>query len=168
MKRTLVLGLGNSLLADEGVGIHVLKRLQECYHFPPDVQLLDGGTLGLDLLHHVEAADRLLVIDALELGAEPGMRARLEGEQVPAFLSVKLSPHQIGLADLLAASRLRQAYPEQVVLLGVQPAVIDVGLDLSPSVAAEVDALAEEAVMELHRWGIVPSRTNSGSAPGSE
>jgi hydrogenase maturation protease len=154
MKKTLVLGLGNILLSDEGVGVRVVERLQERYEFPPDVELLDGGTLGMDLLAYVEAADRLLVLDALDMGAEPGTLGHLEGEEVPAFLSIKISPHQMGLSDLLAAARLREVYPEEIVLLGVQPAVIDVGLELSPVVAAQVDALVDKAVAELHRWGI--------------
>ncbi len=154
MKQTLVLGLGNILLRDEGVGVRVVERLQELYEFPPGVQVLDGGTLGLELMAYVEAADRLLVVDALDTGAEPGTLGRLEGDEVPAFLSVKISPHQMGLSDLLATARLRGVYPEEVVLWGVQPAAIDVGLELSPVVAAQVEALVDKAVTELHRWGI--------------
>jgi hydrogenase maturation protease len=160
MKETLVLGLGNILLRDEGVGVRVVERLQELYQFPPGVQVLDGGTLGLDLMPYVEAADRLLVIDAVDAGAEPGTIAHLEGEEVPAFLSVKISPHQMGLSDLLAAARLRDVYPEEVVLWGVQPAEIDVGLDLSPAVAPQVDALVDKALAELHQWGIVPQKSS--------
>jgi hydrogenase maturation protease len=158
MRRILVLGLGNILLKDEGVGVRVVERLQALYDFPRWVQVLDGGTLGLDLMLHVEAADCLLVIDAVDLGAEPGKMVRLEGGEVPAFLSVKISPHQMGLADLLAAARLRDIYPQEIVLWGVQPEVVDVGLDLSPVVSARVDALVEEAVQELRRWGVEPVR----------
>jgi hydrogenase maturation protease len=154
MKETLVLGLGNILLRDEGVGVRVVERLRERYEFPPGVRVLDGGTLGLDLLSYVEAAGRLLILDAVDLGAEPGTIAHLEGEDIPAFLSVKISPHQMGLSDLLAATRLRDVYPEEVVLWGVQPAAIDVGLELSPVVAAQVDVLVDHAVAELRRWGI--------------
>jgi hydrogenase maturation protease len=157
MKETLVLGLGNILLRDEGVGVRVVERLQALYRLPPGVQVVDGGTLGLDLMAYLEAADRLLVIDAVDIGAEPGTLAHLEGTEVPAFLSVKLSPHQMGLSDLLAAARLRDVYPEEVILWGVQPAAIDVGLDLSPVVAAQVDVLVEKALAELHQWGIVPT-----------
>jgi hydrogenase maturation protease len=156
VSKVLVLGLGNILLCDEGVGVRVVERLLERYDFPEDVKVLDGGTLGLDLMPYVEVADRLLVIDALDIGAEPGTIARLEGDQVPAFFSVKISPHQMGLADLLAATRLQGSYPEEVVLWGVQPAIIDVALELSPVVAAQVDALVEKAVAELCRWGIEP------------
>jgi hydrogenase maturation protease len=154
MGQTLVLGLGNILLGDEGVGVRVAERLQERYEFPENVRVLDGGTLGLDLMPYVEAADHLLVIDALDVGAQPGELARLEGDEIPAFLSVKISPHQMGLSDLLAAVRLAGAYPQDVVLWGVQPAVIDVGLELSPVVAAQVDVLADRVVQEMRRWGI--------------
>jgi hydrogenase maturation protease len=154
--KTLVLGLGNILLGDEGVGVRVVERLQEFYEFPLEVQVLDGGTLALDLLPYVEDADRLLVIDALEMGTEPGAIARLEGDQVPAFLSVKISPHQMGLADLLAAARLRDRYPEQLVLWGVQPAVMRPGLALSPPVAAQVEVLVDRVLAELRQWGIEP------------
>jgi hydrogenase maturation protease len=158
VKKTLVLGLGNILLGDEGVGVRVVERLQELYEFPQEVQVLDGGTLALDLLPYVEDADRLLVIDALEMSAEPGTTARLEGDEVPAFLSVKISPHQMGLADLLAAARLRGLYPEELVLWGVQPGVLDVGLKLSPPVAAQVEVLVEKTLAELRQWGIGSTR----------
>ena len=154
MKTTLVLGLGNILLRDEGVGVRVVERLQRLYRFPAEVQLLDGGTLGLDLLPYVEAVDRLLIVDALELDAAPGTVARLEGAEVPATLSVKLSPHQVGVADLLAAARLRGRCPAELVLWGAQPGVIEVGLDLSAAVAGQVDVLADRALAELQGWGI--------------
>jgi len=161
VKKTLVLGLGNILLGDEGVGVRVVERLQELYRFPPEVQVLDGGTLALDLLPYVEDADRLLVIDALEMGAEPGTIARLEGDKVPAFLSVKISPHQMGLADLLAAARLRNFYPQEVVLWGVQPEAVRPGLELSSPVAAQVEVLVDKVLAELNRWGIAPKLRKS-------
>jgi hydrogenase maturation protease len=158
MKKTLVLGLGNILLRDEGVGVRVIERLQALYDFPPEVQVLDGGTMALDLLPYVEDAARLLVIDALEMGAAPGTIARLEGNEVPAFLSIKISPHQMGLADILAAARLRDLHPQELVLWGVQPGTLGAGLELSAPVAAQVDVLVEKALAELQRWGIQPTR----------
>jgi hydrogenase maturation protease len=158
VKKTLVLGLGNILLRDEGVGVRVIERLQTLYDFPPEVQVLDGGTMALDLLPYVEDAARLLVIDALEMGAAPGTIARLEGNEVPAFLSIKISPHQMGLTDILAAARLRALYPQELVLWGVQPGTLGAGLALSAPVAAQVDALVEKALAELQRWGIQPAR----------
>jgi hydrogenase maturation protease len=154
MPRTLVLGLGNILMRDEGLGVRAVERLLERCDFPPEVEVLDGGTLGLNLLPYVEDADRLLVLDAIDVGAEAGTIDRLEGGEVPAFVSVKVSPHQMGLADLLAASRLRGRFPAELVLWGVQPAVIEVGLELSPVVAAQIDTLVERVLAELSQWGI--------------
>jgi len=154
--KALVLGLGNILLSDEGLGVRVVERLEESYRFPPEIQVMDGGTLGLDLLPYLEGVDHLLVIDALEIGEEPGTIARLVGDEVPASLSVKISPHQMGLADLLAAARLQGLYPQEVVLLGMQPASIDTGLDLSPPVQAHLDRLIDEVLIELKGWGYEP------------
>jgi len=151
--RTLILGVGNLLLSDEGVGLRVVEKLAASYELPEGVQTLDGGTLGLDLLYYLEGVENLLIIDAVEMGKEPGALLRLEGDEVPAFLSVKISPHQIGIPDMLFAAKLKDLYPRNVVLWGVQPGTLDVGLELSPPVAAQVDALVEKAVEELARWG---------------
>lgn len=153
--KTLVLGVGNLLLADEGFGIQVIERLQEAYHLPEEVQVLDGGTLGMDLLYYLEGVRRLLIVDAVETGGEPGTTIRLEGEDVPAHLSIKMSPHQVGVPDMLFAAKLRDIYPEEIVLLGVQPAVIDTSLELSPPVAAQLEPLVDQVCAELARWGLV-------------
>jgi hydrogenase maturation protease len=151
--RTLILGVGNLLVSDEGVGLHVLERLVAIYELPEGVQTLDGGTLGLDLLYYLEGVENLLIVDAVEMGNEPGTLLRLEGDKVPSFLSVKISPHQIGIPDMLFAAKLKNLYPCNVVLWGVQPGVLETGLDLSPPVAAQVDVLVSEIVDELARWG---------------
>ncbi len=156
--KTLLLGVGNLILSDEGVGIRVIERLQEEYQLPEEVQVLDGGTLGLNLLYYLEGVRRLLIVDAVETGREPGSLVRLEGDDVPAFLSVKMSPHQIGVPDMLFAARLKDIYPAEVVLWGVQPGVLDVGLELSPPVAAQVGPLVDRVREELARWGLVVRR----------
>ena len=151
--KTLVLGAGNLLLSDDGVGIHAIRRLREVAELPEEVEILDGGTLGMNLLHYLEGVACLLIVDALELDAPPGTLTRLSGDQVPAYFSVKISPHQIGIPDMLASARLRDLYPAEVVILGVQPAIVDVGLHLSPPVAAQLDNLVEQILAELARWG---------------
>lgn len=156
--KTLVLGLGNVLLSDEGVGVHVIRLLRERYRFPQEVEILDGGTLGLDLLPRVEDVQQLIVVDALQLNAEPGTVARLEGDALSAVLSLKYSPHQMGFGDVLALARLRGSLPAEVVVWGIQPAVLDVGLELSPPVAAQVETLVQSVLAELQRWGIQPVR----------
>jgi hydrogenase maturation protease len=155
MSKTLVLGLGNILLRDEGVGVRVVERLLEQYDFPEGVRVLDGGTLGLDLLPYVEAASRLLVVDAVQARKPPGTLVRMVGDEIPMFLDAsKVSPHQEGLQDLLAVAMLKGYLPDEVVFWGVQVESLGVGLDLSDTVAGRLDALAGEVLAELARWGI--------------
>jgi hydrogenase maturation protease len=151
--RTLLLGVGNILLSDEGVGVRVLERLVTAYDLPDEVLALDGGTLGLDLLHYLEGVQNLLIIDAVDMGKEPGSVIRLEGDEVPAFMSLKISPHQAGIPDLLFAAKLRDICPPNVVLWGVQPDSLEPGLDLSPHIEARVDELVGEVLDQLARWG---------------
>lgn len=152
--KTVVLGVGNLLLSDEGFGVHVIQRLQARYHLPAEVQVVDGGTLGLDLLYYLDGASRLVIIDAVEADEEPGTVVRLEGEEVPSFLSIKMSPHQVGVTDMLFAAKLRDLYPQTLVLWGVQPQSLDLSLELSPPVAAQLDLVVEQVVADLLRWGV--------------
>ncbi len=161
MAKTLVLGLGNILLKDEGVGVRVIERLEEKYEFPEEVQVLDGGSGGLALLYFLEGVSRLVIVDAVKAGKEPGTLIRLAGEEIPAFLSPKISPHQEGLADLLFAAKVTGILPKEIVLWGVEPAEIDVGIDLSPLIAAKVDELAEKVAEELRNWGLEPVKKSS-------
>jgi hydrogenase maturation protease len=156
--KTLVLGLGNVLLQDEGVGVRVIERLQAAYAFPNDVTVLDGGTLGLDLLHVLEESDRAVVVDAVKAAKEPGALVRLRNAEIPAFLGPKVSPHQVGLQDLLGLAQLRGHFPGEVILLGVQAERLEPGLDLSPAIAAQVEPLAAKVLEELARWGIAVSQ----------
>ena len=150
----LVLGIGNVLLADEGAGVRALERLQERYALPEQVQALDGGTMGLDLLPYVEQASSLLILDAVQTGRPPGSLVRLEGDEIPAALALKLSVHQVGFQELLAASLFRGTLPKRIVLWGIEPASVEWGLDLSPAVAAKLDGLVLSAVQELRGWGV--------------
>lgn len=151
--KTLILGVGNLLLSDEGAGLRVVERLVTTYQIPEEIRTLDGGTLGLDLLHYLEGVENLLIVDAVEIGEEPGTLRRLEGEEVPSLMSVKVSPHQVGIPDMLLAAKLRDLYPRNLVLWGVQPGTLEVGLDLSPPVAAQVDVLVGKVLEELAEWG---------------
>ncbi len=151
---TLVLGLGNILLGDEGVGVRVIERLREQYTFGEGVLVMDGGTLGLDLLPYLEGAARLLVVDAVQARKPPGTLVRLEGDEVSAFLDAsKVSAHQEGLEDLLAVAALKGYLPGEVVLWGVQIESLSVSLELSSAVSAQVDALVRNVIEELARWG---------------
>jgi hydrogenase maturation protease len=154
VERVVVLGLGNLLRRDEGLGIRALERLRDTYALPENVQLVDGGTLGLELMSYVESAGRLLVLDAMLTEGPPGTLMRLAGADVPAYLGVKTSPHEVALPDLLAVARLRGLEPREVVVLGMQPAALELGWELSDVVEAQLDTLVDAAVDELRRWGL--------------
>jgi len=141
-------------MGDDGSGVRAVQRLAAGYSFPPGVTLLDGGTLGLDLLPFLEGLDRLLIIDAMETGGPAGTIARLTGEMIPVAFETRLSPHQMGLRDLLAVSDLLGNRPPAMTLLGVQPETIEPGTDLSPPVESALNTLVEMALRELRGWGI--------------
>ena len=152
--QTLILGVGNLLMSDEGVGVHVIQRLVADYQLPEEVQVLDGGTLGMDLLYYLEGVENLLLIDAVQARKEPGTLVRLEGDEVPAFMSIKISPHQLGVPDMLAAAKLKgNCYPQRIVLWGVQPERMEIGLDLSPKVESQMGTIIENILDQLQTWG---------------
>ncbi len=152
---TLVLGIGNMLLRDEGVGVRLVQQLLERYTQPEGVAILDGGTMGLDLMVAIEGVEQLLVIDAVQAHLAPGEHIRLYNDEIPSFLGRGISPHQIGLTDILSVARLRDILPRRVALLGVQPALVETGLELSPTIAAQMDTLEQVVLDMLREWGVV-------------
>jgi hydrogenase maturation protease len=150
----LVVGLGNILLSDEGLGVHAVNALRDRYVFRPKTDLLDGGTLGLDLLPYLEGRSRVLFIDAVDAGEVPGSIVAVEGDRVGHASGPRLSVHHAGLADLLFAARMQGIYPDEVCLVGMQPASMAPGLELSAVVHASMDALLKEIIGRLEGWGL--------------
>ena len=151
--RTTVIGLGNPLMGDDGLGLRVCERLVTGWHIPPDVEVVDGGTWGMNLLPTIEDASSLLLLDAIDRGLPPGTPILLTRDEIPRALSVKVSPHQIDLREVLALAQLRGTLPERLTMLGVQPQHVELGEGLSPPVEAQVDAVVESAVEQLRMWG---------------
>jgi len=151
-RRTLVLGVGNILVQDEGLGVRALERLQASHRLPSEVSAIDGGTMGLDLLPYMDGITHLLILDAVHGSRPPGALVRLEGEAIPAALAMKLSVHQIGLQELLAVARFQGTLPGRVVVWGMQPACLEPGLGLSDPIRANLDDLVEAAAGELASW----------------
>lgn len=149
MTPLLVLGLGNTIMSDDGIGPKVIEQLQQGDSLPENVVLLDGGTLGLDLLPHLEGVKRLIIVDAVEIGLPAGSCVRLAGDEVPMALETKLSPHQMGMKDLLAVARLMGHLPDEIVLIGVQPASLEMDTELTPAVAAAMPTLLAMVQAEL-------------------
>ena len=146
---TLVLGLGNILLSDEGVGVRAVEALIEQVPLPPDVEVLDGGTSGMDLLDQMAGRAHLIVVDAVRTGRPPASVVRLAGDEVPAFFSSRLSPHQLGLSDVLAVLRLMDAAPGRITVIGVEPVSLDLDLALSPAVAARLQEVVALTCAQL-------------------
>jgi len=146
---TLIMGLGNRIMSDDGIGPKVISLLQRDGGLPEDVRLLDGGTLGLDLLPHLEGIDRLIIVDAVETGKTAGTLVRLTGEDVSLTIETKLSPHQMGLKDLLAVARLMDCLPQEIVLIGMQPYCLEMDTELTPVVAKRLPKLLEMVRGEL-------------------
>ncbi len=149
MTKTLILGVGNLLLTDDGVGVHAIQKLEAEYKIPEEVQVVDGGTCGLDLLQFMDDIDHLVIVDAAQLGKPAGSIARMEGDQVPAYLALKTSPHEIGLPELMFTAQLIDIYPQRVVVLGIQPESIETAVGLTPPVAARLDELVELLAQEV-------------------
>lgn len=144
----VVLGLGNILHSDDGVGPRAVEKLKRDARVPEDVVLVEGGTLGLELLTYVWDSSYLLVLDAVDVGQPPGTLLRMSGEELHTMPG-KGSVHQLGVADLLVALRVLASQIPEVVLLGVQPATTDWGTQLSPAVGMALDSLVEATVVEL-------------------
>lgn len=150
----LVLGVGNVLLSDEGVGVRVVEALMRRYRFPENVEVMDGGTAGMELLDTIARSDRVIVVDAVRTGRPPARRVRLAGEEVPAFFRTRISPHQVGLSDLLATLQITGEAPDSVVLLGIEPVSLETGVKLTPAVAEQMENLIDAVLSELEEAGV--------------
>ncbi|HBH39174.1 MAG: hydrogenase 1 maturation protease [Rhodospirillaceae bacterium] len=155
-----VLGIGNLLWADEGFGVRCVQAIEQGWVFAPHVSLVDGGTQGLYLIHHVQSASRLLIFDAIDYGLEPGTIKLVRNEDVPRFLGAKkMSLHQTGFQEVLSLAQLTGHYPAEVLLIGCQPQELeDYGGSLRPVVKEALQRALSIALDELGKWGACPRR----------
>lgn len=149
----LVLGIGNLLLGDEGAGIRVVEELGARYTMPPEVEAIDGGTMGLELLPYLTGRRLLLIVDAVSTGAPPGTVVQMELTDPSGFFRGKISPHQIGIAEVLSVAAFTNELPERIMLIGVVPKEMATGLALSPEIAARIGVMAEMVAAELAAAG---------------
>jgi hydrogenase maturation protease len=159
----LLLGIGNVLWADEGFGVRVIERLQKGYRFPDSVKVMDGGTQGVYLVEHVQAADVLIVFDAVDYDLPPGTLKRIENDDVPNFLGAKkMSLHQTGFQEVLAMAQMLGSYPQHLLLIGVQPVELDdYGGSLRPQVKAQIQPAIDMALAYLQAFGISSETTDT-------
>ena len=147
-----ILGIGNTLYTDEGLGVHALAVLQTIYSMDPQVQLIDGSTDGMSLLGPVEDTDYLIVIDAINAGKEGGHIIELHGNDIPAYYGIKMSIHQLGFQEVLLASKLREKYPKNIVMIGMQPTSLELGMGLSQTNEAQLPKMLALVEQQVNKW----------------
>lgn len=153
MNKTLVLGVGNTLLADEGAGVHAMRYLQNHFESPPATEFLDAGTLSFTLVDDIASADNLIIFDAAQLDAAPGAIRIFEGDELDDFLrSGRRSVHEVGFADLMDIARLQDCLPVNRALIGIQPELLGWGDSPGVSVNAAIPTAAESALALIEKW----------------
>jgi hydrogenase maturation protease len=153
-----VIGLGNILLQDDAIGLHVTETIKERYRFEPQIELHDGGTAGLDLLPLIEHYEKVLFVDAVDAGQPPGAIVMIEGDAIPSFLTTQVSVHHVGLSDLLFAARMAGSLPAEICLIGIQPESVDIGLEMTDIMKKSLDLLLTTVVEQLQKWGVEPGQ----------
>ncbi len=148
----LVHGLGNILLSDEGVGVRAAEELQRRYDCSDAVEIVDGGTVGLELLPYFDERSHILIVDAVKADNKPGTIVRIDDP--PAYFSSRTSPHQIGLADVMGLAVITDNLPDNIALFGIEPKQLSTGLTLSSEVAQNLSRLVDMVVAELEAIGV--------------
>lgn len=151
-EKITILGIGNLLYSDEGVGIHALPLIEEQLSSFENIEIVEGATDGIKLLGVVEDTDYLIIIDAINAGKEEGAIIQLVGDDIPAYFGIKMSIHQLGFQEVLLAARMRETYPKQIVLFGIQPASLELGVQLSPVVQTKLPELAKLIGQQVRTW----------------
>ena len=149
-----VLGIGNLLMGDEGVGIHLIQTLEKFYTFSPSINLIDGGTTGLDLIPYFENCKKMIIIDAVDFQEEPGHIGTLYNEEIHYRFNTKLSLHHAGLADVLSVIKLTDIPSPDMMLIGVQPLQVKMGIELSDKIADKMEQILNIVTEKLEGWGI--------------
>ncbi len=153
-KITGILGIGNLLLKDEGFGVHVINYLEDNYRLPEEVHLQDGGTAGIYMAPFLEEVDSLIVVDVIGVDAAPGTLHRFNGDELMgANVQMSMSPHQLGLLEILEICKLRNQEPEHVEFIGIVPAEIDTHIGLSEALSGKEIEVAEMVVTLLKENG---------------
>lgn len=147
LQRAVLLGVGNILLTDEGVGVEAVTRFAATHDLPSGLSVLDGGTSAMEMLDDLEDLDLLVVVDCVRVGKPPASVVVLEDDEVPAFFRTRLSPHQVGLSDVFATMLLTGRAPRRIVIVGVQPVAVSTAMGLT----AEIEAVMPQVIDAVRR-----------------
>lgn len=147
-----VVGIGNIIMQDEGFGVRCAEYLQKITDYPDFVQIIDGGTLGMDLMPYIAGTKKLLLIDAMNIDAPVGSFYSFTGDELNAYFKDKISVHDLGINDMLAVLKLTDNPIEEVVVMGVKPEVVSMGLDMTEKIAEKVPEVAQKAKELVDKW----------------
>lgn len=151
-KEITVLGIGNTILSDEGFGVKVVEHLKKNFDFPENIALIDGGTLGVELQHFIIGTKKLLIIDSIDGGVEAGKIFHLRGEEILKHFTQKISAHEIGIQDILTMLEITGKKIPVVELIGAQPYSLDAGTELTSEMKKLVPIFAEKVLEILKTW----------------
>ncbi len=149
-----VIGLGNILLKDEGIGVHTVNKIKNEYQFSSDIEIIDGGTLGLDLLPYFEKHSKVLIIDAADLKKEPGYIKIFDSDEILKSFYKKLSVHHIGIPDILTACELMNIKSDEIKIIGIQPCSTDFGTEMSYEIQSKMELIFQLILEQLQKWSV--------------
>lgn len=156
----VLLGVGNILLTDEGFGVHVVNQLREDYVFNPPITILDGGTMGMELLTYMRGMTKLLLVDAINGGDAPGTVYEFPHEEMNTYFTEAISVHEVGMQDILRIRALQEDPLEDAVVIGVEPESLELGLTLSDATQAAVEDVKARVLSVLSNWNVTASPVN--------
>jgi len=148
-----VMGIGNILMQDEGIGVHIIRELEK-YDFNPHISLIDGGNMGMDLLPFFDEYNRMIIVDAVDFEKEPGFIDTIENDDILTLFTTKMSLHHLGLKDVLSYAKLLDQTPEDLCLIGIQPEKVEMEIQLSKTIQSRFNKLVNLSLLKLKTWGV--------------
>jgi hydrogenase maturation protease len=148
-----VMGIGNILMQDEGIGVHIIRELEK-YDFHPHVALIDGGNMGMDLLHFFYEYNKMIIVDAVDFEEKPGFIDTIENDDILTLFTTKMSLHHLGLKDVLSYAKLLDQTPDDMCLIGIQPKKIEMEMQLSQTISSKIDNLTQLVLQKLKTWDV--------------
>lgn len=150
----VVLGVGNILLTDEGLGVHVVEDLKANYTFIPQISLIDGGTMGMELLTYMRGMKKILLIDAVNGGEAPGTIYEFPHRELEQYFTDHISVHEVGMQDILRIRAIQENPLEDAIVIGVEPESLDVGFEPSAPVQKALPEVKDRVLRVLRKWGV--------------
>ena len=152
IKKIIIIGIGNTLFSDEGVGVHIIPYLEAALFDYPNIEIIEGSTDGIKLLGPVEEADYLIIVDAINTGQFSDTIITLKDQEIPSYFGIKMSIHQVGFQEVLTAAMLRENLPEKMIMFGIQPQSLKLGLEMSEVVKSKIPELVDKIVNQVKCW----------------